>query len=977
LLTLWAKTKTEISMTREPSSPNPLTSKLRTIARATLFVIFVAGASWSVLRVHHSSVSGDTSGSAVPESDDAGTPNFAETFRQIIDVDGVIQHPGAERDATAVVFVFLATQCPISNGILPELARLHTRFSGQIEFYGVIPDRFTTPGEAATHRREFAIPFPVLLDTSGALQRQLQPTHSPQAIVVDRDGRLIYSGRIDDRYKEVGRPKQFATQNELRDSLFAVVNGKTPRVVRTEPIGCRLELVDSQVTSSDVTFCREIAPIVFTQCTRCHRQGEGTPFPLETFEDVRRRASQIVEVVTDRSMPPWKPLPEFGHFVNEQRLTEDEVTLIRRWEANGAPLGEVADLPSPPRFANGWQLGEPDLILEMPQPFEVPADGPDIYQHFVLPTGLTRRGHVTACEFRPGDGSVVHHAWLYFDTSGKARELDAATPEDGYARFGGPGFVPAGNLGGWGPGGLPRHLPPGMARSIPGSNSDLVLQIHYHPTGKAARDRSRVGLYFAKEPVKQLVTQIMVADVDLEIPAGEQRHRFEASYTVPVETVLLDATPHMHLLGREVKVTATTPDGTSIPLIWIDDWNFFWQDHYVFESPVRLPAGSRIDLVAWYDNSTGNSQNPHSPPRTVRFGESSDAEMGICYFQATSPHFRDFVTLAEHSTRYFDELAARLERNKQADLNQKRAFQKPATIPPTPASNQPELPTMTNLIGMEFCRIPAGEFLMGSSEPDRFGKYSRSESPAHRARVSRPFWMARHEVTVGMFRRFVNATGYRTDAERDGHGCNGLNLTTGAVERRPEWIWSSPGFGQTDNHPVVCVTWQDAQAFCRWLSGIEDRDYRLPTEDEWEYSCRAGSQTLFSTGESISSLSGFANAGDETLKLRFPLARNRAPWRDGFAFTAPAGSFQANSFGLFDMHGNVGEWCEDWFEPGGYTASSTTETLEPSREPRWRVVRGGSWFNTPTSCRSSGRHDGVPTARSTTNGFRIARSIPD
>jgi formylglycine-generating enzyme required for sulfatase activity len=959
-------------MTIESStSPTRITSKLHTIGRVTLLVVFVSCACWSVLRIHHASVSGDTSGEGASGSADSSTQNFDESFRRMIDVDGEIQHPGADRNTSAVVFVFLATQCPISNGLLPELARLHAMFSEQsIEFYGVISDRLTSPSEAAGHRREFAIPFPILLDTSGALQRQLQPTHTPQAVVVARDGRLIYSGRIDDRYEELARPKPFATRNELRDALVAVVNGESPRVAWAEPVGCQLEPVDAPVTSREVTFCREIAPIVFAQCTRCHRQGEATPFPLETFEDVRRRASQIVQVVSDRSMPPWSPRPNFGHFLNEQRLTDDEVALIRRWVASGAPLGDAVHLPPQPRFAHGWQLGEPDLILELPEAFEVPADGPDLSQHFVLPTGLTSRGLVTAFEYRPDDASVVHHAWLYFDTSGTARKLDDETPEPGYARFGGPGFVPAGNLGGWGPGGLPRQLPAGMARPIPGSGSDLVLQVHYHPTGKAARDRSRVGLYFAKEPVEQFVTQIMVADVDLKIPAGASRHRFEASYTVPVDTVLLDATPHMHLLGREIKVTATTPDGSSIPLIWIDDWNFFWQDHYVFASPVQLPAGSRIDLVAWYDNSSSNPQNPHSPPREVRFGESSDDEMGICYFQATSPMYHDFVTLAAHSSRYFDEMAARHERSKQAASRLQLPPPKPASIQAEAVSTKPTRLTRTNSIGMEFCRIPAGEFVMGSSEPNRFGAYSRSESPAHRAEVVRPFWMARHEVTVGMFRRFVAATGYRTDAERDGQGCNGLVLMTGAVERRPEWIWSSPGFEQTDDHPVVCVSRQDARAFCRWLSESENCEYRLPTEVEWEYSCRAGSQTLFSSGESLSSLRGFANAGDQSLKQRFPLAGGTAAWRDGFAFTAPVGSFKANRFGLFDMHGNVGEWCEDWFDPRGDPARSTLDASRSSSTTRWRVVRGGSWFNTPSSCRSSGRHDGVPTARSTTNGFR-------
>lgn len=951
--------------------PQIHTPKIRTTVLITLATLMISGVTWSLWRDHHAPVSGVTS----EKNDNVEADRIrAATFRRMIDVDGRIQYPGENRETAAVVFVFLGTRCPISNGLLPELGRLHGEFSRQsIEFYGVICDRFTSPDEAASHRRDFSIPFPVILDTTGTLQRVLEPSHSPQAVVVTRHGELIYSGQIDDRYEELAKPKPLATSHDLRKALAAIVTGKLPPVAWTEPVGCLLEPLSSLVDSHEVTFCREIAPVIFAHCTRCHREGEATPFSLGTFEDVRRRASQIAAVVSDGLMPPWKPKPGFGHFLYGQRIANEEVRLIESWAANGAPLGDIADLPRQPHFQNGWQLGEPDLVLELPEHFDVPADGPDIYQHFVLPTGLAEHGLITAFEFRPGDASVVHHAWLYFDNSGTARRLDAETPEPGYDRFGGPGFVPAGNFGGWGPGGLPRKLPAGMARRMP-ADSDLILQIHYHPTGKASRDRSRVGLYFAEGDVKQLVTQIMVADVDLKIPAGAKRHRFEASYTVPVETVLLDATPHMHLLGREIKVTATTPDGDVIPLIWIDDWNFYWQDHYVFAEPVHLPARTRIDLVAWYDNSSGNTLNPHSPPRDVLFGESSDDEMGICYFQATSPHYFDFVTLAEHSSRYFEEMSARHERQKPTipRPNLPAPEEKP-TSSPRPTH---QIETLTNSAGMEFSRIPAGEFVMGTSETSRFGRFSASEGPAHRVRIGKPFWMSRREVTVGEFRRFVEATGYRTEAERDKLGCNGLVLTTGAVERRAEWIWSSPGFGQTEQHPVVCVSWNDARAFCKWLSEKEKHAYRLPTEAEWEYACRAGSQTLFSSGESISSLRGFANTGDQSLRKQFPLAGRPAAWHDGFAFTAPAGSFQPNGFGLFDMHGNVGEWCDDWFDPRGYTAKSNAK-WNPVTTRRWRVIRGGSWFNTPTSCRSSGRHDGVPTARSTTNGFRVVQSIAD
>jgi len=277
----------------------------------------------------------------------------------------------------------------------------------------------------------------------------------------------------------------------------------------------------------------------------------------------------------------------------------------------------------------------------------------------------------------------------------------------------------------------------------------------------------------------------------------------------------------------------------------------------------------------------------------------------------------------------------------------------------------------TNSAGQEFVKIPAGTFRMGIDGGREIGPQCYSERPAHSVTISQSFWLGRHEVTVGQFRQFVDATGYRTEAEQSGSGCNGLNLKTGAVEQRPEWTWRDTGFNQTDRHPVVCVSWADANAFCDWLSERESVRHRLPTEAEWEYACRAGSQTLLSTGDSLHSLEGHANCGDRSLLRVFSRARGVPPWDDGFSFTAPVGSFRPNAFGLFDMHGNVGEWCSDWFDPQYYDVSSRVDPTGPVTSSYWRAVRGGSWYNTPSSCRSSGRHDGVPTAASTTNGFRV------
>lgn len=279
------------------------------------------------------------------------------------------------------------------------------------------------------------------------------------------------------------------------------------------------------------------------------------------------------------------------------------------------------------------------------------------------------------------------------------------------------------------------------------------------------------------------------------------------------------------------------------------------------------------------------------------------------------------------------------------------------------------LERMINRPGISFRLIPAGGFLMGTDDVSPFGDFAACEQPQHFVRLTRSFWMSECEVTVGQFRRFVAETGYRTEAEQSGQGVVSLDLLTGEVAQRSERIWSSPGFAQTDAHPVVGVSRLDALKFCAWLSQSDGETYRLPTEAEWEYACRAGTKTAFASGDTFSPHLG--NVGDMALRKVFSAATDTEHWSDQFPFTAPVGSFQPNRFGLFDMHGNVGEWCDDWFDAKYYAYAPEVNPRGPPSATQWRVVRGGSWYNTSSHCRSAGRHDGLLTAPSTTNGFRV------
>ena len=559
----------------------------------------------------------------------------------------------------ATIVVVLSTTCPISNGYLPLLNRLSAACRvRQVGLVGVLGEPGIDLDEARRHFADHAVDFPVLPDESGDVRRQLEPTHVPEAFLFDRDGVLCYRGRIDDQYAEPGRKRAAAARRDLVEALDELLAGRPVSVSRTEPVGCLLE-PPGQSNAGTVTWSGDIAPLVRARCVACHRPGAVAPFPLLSYNDVARRARQIHAVLASRAMPPWKAEPGFGRFHDERRLDDEQIAMFGRWIECGKPLGNLAEAPPPPEFPDGWQLGRPDLVLEMPQPVTIPADGPDIYQYFVIPTRLTVDRAVSAIEFRPGNPRVVHHASFRYDDTGAARRLDAADPFPGYRRFGGWGFSSGGTLGGWALGVLPRRFPVGVGQPLP-AGSDFVLQVHYHPTGRAETDRSTIGLYFhpADRPSRDMV-ELFVANMDLEIPAGTSRYHHAARYMLPADVTLYSVLPHMHLLGRRVRATARRPDGRVEPLIAIEDWDFNWQSVYHLARPLALPAGTLIEFDVWYDNTAGNPQNPHDPPRTVRWGEGSDDEMGVLYLNVVADRAADQPGLLAQNRR---EIAVQFDR---------------------------------------------------------------------------------------------------------------------------------------------------------------------------------------------------------------------------------------------------------------------------------------------------------------------------
>lgn len=390
----------------------------------------------------------------------------------------------------------------------------------------------------------------------------------------------------------------------------------------------------SSVGSGAVTFTKDVAPILFENCVSCHRPGEVAPFSLLTYADARRHAKEIAQLTQDRQMPPWKAAEGFGDFVGARRISDEQIDIIQQWVKDGKQQGDPAALPVPPKFAEGWTLGEPDLVVKMPEPYTLRADGPDDYRVFVIPLNLTEDKYVTAVDFRPGNRKVVHHSLFYLDNSGKARELEAESDDHqpGYFRVGSPGFRPSGGLGGWAPGVMAHFLPEGVGRPIK-AGSDLILHTHFHPSGKVEKEQSVVGLYFAKAPPQKLLMSMPRSSREIDIAPGDKNYRIENNFTLPVGVDLEGIIPHAHLLCRQIKVTATLPDGTVEPLIWIKDWDWNWQEQYQYAKPLHVPRGTQVRQEFFYDNSSDNPHNPNTPPKRVRYGEQTGDEMSLVFYQ--------------------------------------------------------------------------------------------------------------------------------------------------------------------------------------------------------------------------------------------------------------------------------------------------------------------------------------------------------
>ncbi|MBK9167575.1 MAG: redoxin domain-containing protein [Bryobacterales bacterium] len=537
-----------------------------------------------------------------------------------------------EQDAAGkpIVLVFVAVGCPVANAAVPELIRVHSQYGKQAALYAVYSEPGIEAAEVAAHAASYALPFPALPDPEQNLARQVAARVTPEAFVV-REGKIRYRGRIDDRHESLTRRRVRATRADLAEAVEAVLRGDPVAQPETRAIGCAITYAETG--HGKITFAQEVAPVLYKRCAGCHYPGGPGPFALSGYDDAARRAAQIAAVVEQRVMPPWKPEPLPGvHFAGDRRLPDAEIELIAEWVRGGAPRGDPAAEPAPPRFTGGWRLGKPDLAVRLPQPYSIAASGEDHYRCFVLPLDLRETRYVRAMEVRPSNPGVTHHVLVFTDRTGAARKRDAEEDGLGYECFGAPGFLPGGGLGGWTPGTGPIEQPAGAAVPVrPGT--DLVLQLHFQPAGKLEQEETEIAFYFTSEPPTRRLMDVALGSREIDIPAGERRYRVTDAFTLPVDVEVTGVIPHAHYLCTEMRGKAILPDGTERLLLWIRDWDFNQQEQYRYAEPVRLPADTRLEMEFFYDNSAENPRNPSVPPRQVLWGPASTDEMAGLHFQ--------------------------------------------------------------------------------------------------------------------------------------------------------------------------------------------------------------------------------------------------------------------------------------------------------------------------------------------------------
>jgi peroxiredoxin len=533
---------------------------------------------------------------------------------------GLVSLSALREKHKAVVLVFLGVECPLSNQFVPILAELHKGYECKgVAFVGINANSQDTRERVAAHSRRHAIPFPVLKDAGNKIADQMGAQRTPEVFIVDPSGVIRYQGRIDDQfgigYARAGRP----TRRDLAIALDEILANKPVSTPRTEASGCRIGRVAKPKAEGRITYAKHVSYILQKNCQECHRPGQIGPMALLSYDDALSWSDTIREVVSDGRMPPWHADPRYGKFSNDRRLSQEDRATLMAWLDGGMARGNDKDLPPPRRFPQGWSIGKPDVVIEMPRAYDVPAKTPKggiPYQYFTVDPGFKEDRWIQRAEAHPGAPSVVHHIVIFVQPKGEFFDPDS----------------PGATLCGTAPGDMPLDLPDSLAKKVP-AGARLVFQLHYTPNGTACRDRSSVGLIFSKKPprhrvlTKPVYSTTFITRLD-RIPPGADNYKMEANHIFEDNAHLLHFMPHMHLRGKDFLYEAIYPNGKKEILLSVPRYDFNWQSVYRLADPLAMPKGTKLHCVAHFDNSAKNPNNP-DPKRAIYWGDQTWQEMMI------------------------------------------------------------------------------------------------------------------------------------------------------------------------------------------------------------------------------------------------------------------------------------------------------------------------------------------------------------
>ncbi len=515
----------------------------------------------------------------------------------------------------AYVLVFVNSTCPVAQRYLPILQELENEYRDRgVQFVAVNAAEHDSVIAMATQAVKYEIAFPFVKDFGGVSARQLGVTRTPEVAVLDSEKVLRYRGRIDDQHR-LGGVRKDAKSRELKDALDAILAGRKVAKPETEVDGCPITFAKPK-KPREVTYSEHVAGILKKHCWQCHREGGSAPFALTSYKQASSRAASLAEVIRDQRMPPWFASHEFGPFMNQRGLSDEERATIADWAETGAAVGDLSKAPASPKDPVGkWQIGDPDLVLKTGE-FELPAKGDIPYQYAVLLHLFTEDTWIQGAQITSDNPAALHHCNMAFaGLTEKFREGNFIT-----------GSVP---------GGEPLALEDGLAFCIP-KGSVLGLQMHFVATGKPEKCRISVGLRFPRATVEKRLRHIQLADHRFAIPPGVSAHKVTASKTLDEDVVGVGLFSHMHLRGKDMTFRAHMPAGKTETLLIIPNYNFAWQIPYHWETGKKqLPKGTRLECIAHFDNSSFNPFNPN-PLATVRDGPQTHNEMMYGFFFYTN-----------------------------------------------------------------------------------------------------------------------------------------------------------------------------------------------------------------------------------------------------------------------------------------------------------------------------------------------------